>query len=135
MPLWLGRPFIDPASRKSCYRDGLKAAVAMANGAAAEFVLASSLAGQAAPAVCWFRAQDWEPFEHFAYLLRGIDEMIHTGKPSWPVERTLLTTGILHAAMRSIAEKKRIETPELDIRYETVDWPFAPGAPAPMRPS
>jgi hypothetical protein len=116
------------------YRDGLKACLAMANGATAEWVFAGSLADQTEPAVTWFRAQEWEPFAHFSYLLKGIEEMIHTGRPSWPVERTLLTTGILHAAMRSLAaEGQRIETPELAIAYQSGDWPFAPGDPPPMR--
>jgi hypothetical protein len=55
--------------------------------------------------------------------------MFRTGHPSYPIERTLLTTGMLHAAMRSLAERRPIETPHLDIRYEPTDWPYAPGKP------
>jgi hypothetical protein len=52
--------------------------------------------------------------------------MMLTGHPSYPVERTLLTTGILDAIMTSKAEKNRaVDTPHLDIRYTPNDWPFA----------
>jgi hypothetical protein len=52
--------------------------------------------------------------------------MIQTGHAPYPVERTLLTTGILDALMISKAEKnRRVETPHLDVKYQPTDWPFA----------
>jgi hypothetical protein len=44
--------------------------------------------------------------------------MTATGKPSYPVERTLLTTGALAALMDSSWRKgERIETPHLKVAY------------------
>jgi hypothetical protein len=45
------------------------------------------------------------------------EEMFLSGEPPYPVERTLLTTGILAAAMKSQATGKRLETPHLAVRY------------------
>ena len=60
--------------------------------------------------------------------------MIHTGRPAYPVERTLLTTGVLDSAMRSLAKDEIIATPELAVDYKLADWPFAPVATEPQLP-
>lgn len=112
------------------YRDGLKATVAMANGLAAEFAFAARLKERPDPVATWLQLQDAAPFGHFAYLLKAIEHTVHTGRAAYPVERTLLTTGVLDAAMHSLAGgPSRVETPHLDIAYQPVDWPFAPGSP------
>jgi hypothetical protein len=110
------------------YSDGLRAAVAMLNGHADQFAFAAKRRGQAAPLVSWLYLHDGKPFPHFAYLVKAIEQMVQTGHPSYPVERTLLTTGILDAVMTSIfLDQKRIETPHLaKIRYQAIDYPFAP---------
>ena len=54
--------------------------------------------------------------------------MMQTGHPPYPVERTLLTTGVLDAVMTSRAEKnRRVETPHLAIKYQPTDYGFATG--------
>jgi hypothetical protein len=115
------------------YRDGFKAAVAMMNGWVHEaendgggFTCAVRLKGGKKPLATQFFTQSPDPFGHFIYLVKAIDAMMQTGHPPYPVERTLLTTGILDAVMVSKSEKeRRVETKHLDVRYQPTDWPFA----------
>ena len=116
------------------YRDGAKATVAMGTGFSHEFACAVSIRGREKPFAVNFLTQEGPPFGHFEHLLRAVEHMIHTGKPAYPVERTLLTTGILDAALHSLADKnRRLETPQLAVTYAAVDWPFPRGTPAPPR--
>ncbi len=114
------------------YKDGFKAAVAMMNGWVHEgdggaFTFACQLKGEKEPRSTAYYLQQPDPFAHFSYLVKAIDSMIQTGHPGYPVERTLLTTGILDAVMTSRHEQhKPIDTPHLAaIQYQPTDWPFA----------
>jgi hypothetical protein len=115
------------------YRDGFRAAVFLPNGWIHEgdgggFTFAGRLKGEDKPAATHFYLQQPDPFAHFAALVKAIDSMMQTGHAPYPVERTLLTTGILDAVMTSKAEKqRRVETPHLAIKYQPTDWPFATG--------
>jgi len=116
------------------YRDGLKATGAMIPSAvgpmppkfSCQLAVACQVRRQAEPFACWLKTPGI-PFRHFEELLRGIEHMVHTGKPAYPVERTLLTTGILDRLMHSMYPRKgeRLLSPELAIRYETPRWGFA----------
>jgi hypothetical protein len=113
------------------YRDGFRAAVAMLNGWVYEgdggaFCFAGRLRGEDKPLSTLFYLQQPDPYAHFAYQVRAIDAMVHTGHAAYPVERTLLTTGILEAVMISKSEQnRRVPTPHLDVRYQPSNWPFA----------
>jgi hypothetical protein len=47
-----------------------------------------------------------------------IEKFLACGKPPYPIERTLLTSGILDCVLESrVQNSKRLETPDLDVRY------------------
>jgi hypothetical protein len=49
-----------------------------------------------------------------------IETLFATGKSPYPVERTLLTTGMTATGIESLFQKqKRLETPHLDVKYTT----------------
>ena len=74
------------------------------------------------------------PHPHFSYLSLNIEEMFVTGEPSYPVERTLLTTGVLETALDSrYRGYARLETPHLDIAYRAHDSiPWRPTGSQPV---
>ena len=116
------------------HRSGLRSAVVMANGLAEHFSTAVRVKGKAEPTGTWFQLQEGPPYGHFAYLVRAIDETFHSRQAVYPVERTLLTTGILDRVMHSLAnDGVRLETPELAIAYSATDWPFANRSDSPLR--
>jgi hypothetical protein len=82
-----------------------------------------------------FWTQEARPAGHFGILVRGIEQMMITGKPAWPVERTLLTSGTLNALLLSQTRGGAlVETPELRVAYQPI-WRWRqPPAPPPGRP-
>jgi hypothetical protein len=57
--------------------------------------------------------------DFFNPLIRHIERMIVDGRAPYPVERTLLTSGMTLAAVESLHQGgKRVETPEMAVRYE-----------------
>jgi hypothetical protein len=100
------------------YRDGLRATALMLNGQVGDYLFAARLKGRPEPISTHFWNQKVWPFGHSVRLNQGVEEMFLTGAPTWPIERTLLTTGILAFAMDSrFRGSERIETPELAIAY------------------
>lgn len=117
------------------YKDGLRANIFTLNYAVAEWAAAWKYADSDESASTVFWTQELRPFMHFTYLLMGIEQMVQTGKPTWPVERTLLTSGALDALLISKQDGgKKLETPWLDIDYQS-EWNWRqPPPPPPGRP-
>ena len=54
----------------------------------------------------------WRYYAHFAYLALNVEEMMVTGEPTYPVERVLLTSGVLEAAVSAAAPLASLRTDE-----------------------
>ena len=67
------------------------------------------------------KLQDGRPYHHFGCLVQKIEEMFLTGRAPYPVERTLLSSGILDFALESrLQGHRKLATPELQqVRYQT----------------
>ncbi|MBK8503780.1 MAG: hypothetical protein IPL46_17150 [Saprospiraceae bacterium] len=56
-------------------------------------------------------------YSHFSYLALNIQEFMDSGKPTAPIERNLLTSGIIDMGIRSLDERREKQTPFLNIKY------------------
>jgi hypothetical protein len=117
------------------YMDGLRASVLTLNPAVGEWTAAWLEKGDPDAKAALFWTQEARPFGHFTFLFRGMERMMLTGKPSWPVERTLLTTGLMDRLLFSKSLGGRpLDTPELAIRYKPEGRWKQPPDPPPGRP-
>ncbi len=118
-----GRPEVNvknPVAFLLEYRDGLRAVAYMLNGHVTGWTFAGKLKRQPEPVATYFGLPpeaERRDLPHFDGLVHAIEELFVTGKPLYPVERTLLTTCTLSLLFESRTWKRRLETPELHITY------------------
>jgi hypothetical protein len=117
------------------HRDGLRAHLFTLDGAVYEWAAAWRYRGQPGVESTLFWTQEARPFSHFTNQLRGIESLLCQSESPWPVERTLLVSGLLDAALVSKSQGGRlVETPYLNVEYRpTWKW-HQPLPPAPGRP-
>jgi hypothetical protein len=110
------------------YRDGLRASILTLNGAATSWTAAWKYAGETEIESTEFQVQEERPYGHFTFIVQGFEKMVETGKPTWPVERTLLTSGVLDALLTSkLNGGQKLPTPWLDVRYTSdYEWKQPP---------
>jgi hypothetical protein len=108
-----------PAAFLIEYADGLRTATLMLNG----YISGWGYAGRVNGEVQGMRVLlSDDPHPHFSYLSLNIQEMFLTGKPQYPVERTLLVSGALDALMDSrYRGHVRLETPHLNVCYRSYE--------------
>lgn len=116
------------------YNDGLRASVLTWTNdwRLQEWAAAWQYADKDQTASTCFWTHEWRPFQHFGIQLQGIERMFHTGEPSWPAERTLLTSGMLDFLLISKRDGgKAIETPDLaKLTYQS-KWRWKEPPPPP----
>jgi hypothetical protein len=105
------------------YNDGLKGAAFLLTGAVEDFTVAIDIEGQAKPFSTLMQLQEGKPHHHFGCLVKNIEVMFETGKPPYPVERTMLTSGILDFALESrFRGHQKLDTPDLaKVKYQTAN--------------
>ncbi|MEK6257076.1 MAG: hypothetical protein AABP62_00530 [Planctomycetota bacterium] len=108
----------EPIAYRFEYADGLKATMLLMNKLTEDFLFAAKLKGQAEPLSTLFHLPPNPNVVYSAALMSNAETMFNTGKAPYPVERTLLTSGLVAAGLKSLAsDQKRIETPHLSVRY------------------
>lgn len=99
------------------YRDGLQTAAYISPHHCQEYGFAGRTKGKVEPVACWYDLSKPQR-DNFSFQVQAVAQMMVTGKATYPVERTLLTTGMVDALVTSrLKSHARIETPELAVKY------------------
>lgn len=105
------------------YRGGLKGVVLKVAHSGSRWNFACRIDGEQEPRACAFHVGPWNNRNLFKALSHAIQAFFRDGRSPYPVERTLLTTGVLAAAVDSRADGgKLIGTPHLAIAYAPQDF-------------
>jgi hypothetical protein len=108
----------NPAAYFIEHNDGLRTTLLMLNGAVRDFTFAARVRGIPGVPSTQFFLPPTPNVTYSACLVSKIVEMILTGRAPYPVERTLLVSGVLEACLTSkIQNHQRLETPYLNVRY------------------
>ena len=109
----------DPIAYRFEYADGVRATMLLMNGLVSDFTFAARLAGEPQPLSTLFHLPPNPNVVYSAALMHNAERMFVSGEAPYPVERTLLTSGLVEAGLRSLANgQTRLETPQLAaVRY------------------
>jgi hypothetical protein len=104
------------------YRDGLRGMCVKVSGDGTRWHFGCRVAGEPKPLATTFHVGPWRNRCLFKALAHAIQAHFRDGKPPYPIERTLLTTGLVQAGVESHATgDKPHETPYLGFAYSAVD--------------
>ncbi len=112
----------DPVAYRYEHADGLRCTLLLMNGLVRDFNFAARLDGTKI-----FSNQMYLPMPDgrttlatfFSPLVFHMEQMFLTGRTPYPIERTLLTTGLTASGVESLYRNgARLETPHLAIRYQ-----------------
>lgn len=121
--LFPGERPMKPHGIRITYKDGFKAMVLRFGYSGTRWQFACRLKGSSKIHATRFYVGPWENRNLFKALSHAIQHHFRTGKPPYPVERTLLVTGMLEAAMKSRFRKGAVlKTPHLEFGYKSQDF-------------
>lgn len=104
------------------YRDGFRAMMLKVGANSVRWNFAARLRGDDRLHATRFHAGPYGNRCLFMALSHAIQDCFVQGRSPYPVERTLLTTGLTEMAVRSRAAGMALDTPPLDIRYAARDY-------------
>lgn len=104
------------------YRDGLRAALLKLGRSSTRWNVACRLTGEKEPRACRFHVGPWGNRNLFMALSHAIQHLFRTREAPYPVERTLLASGVLDAALHSRADGRSRATPHLELEYRPRDF-------------
>ena len=108
----------NPAAYLIEYRDGLKATMLMLDGALKDFNFAARLKGSPQVWSTQFLLTPEPNVTYSACLMHKAAQMFETGVAAYPIERTLLVSGMLEACLTSkVQDHKELATPHLTVSY------------------
>ena len=114
-----------PAAYLIDYADGTRATLLMLDGALNDYNFAARVKGMSEPVSCQFLLPPPPNVAYSTCLMHQVETMLETGKAPYPVERTLLTSGILESCLESRHQNHRsLDTPHLAVRYQPPRGPI-----------
>ncbi|HAM70080.1 MAG TPA: hypothetical protein DCM86_00360 [Verrucomicrobiales bacterium] len=117
-----GQPFVSHGILVT-YRDGTRGTMLAAGITGIRWYFACRLRGERAPRATSFYVGPWQNRNLFKALAHAVQDHFRNRRAPYPVERTLMTTGILDAAMDSRIHGGRVEeTPQLLFSYRPRDY-------------
>ncbi len=108
-----------PIAYRFEYADGTKGTMLQLNKLVEDFTFAARLKNKPEPLSTLFYLPPNPNVTYSASLMTKAEELFTTGKAPYPIERTLLTSGLVSAGMQSLADGQvKIATPNLDVKYQ-----------------
>ncbi len=110
-----------PHAYRYQYADGTRATILLLEGIVQDITVAARLKGEREPFSQLFymgAGHEMQP-NFFSSLVHHVEHLFTTGQAPYPIERTLLTTGLTAAGVDSIwLGQKPLATPHLGIQYQ-----------------
>ncbi|MDP6359805.1 MAG: hypothetical protein QF473_32120 [Planctomycetota bacterium] len=109
----------NPAAYFIEYNDGTKATLLLLNKGVKDYTFAAKVEGLDDLISTQFYLHPTPSVAYSASLMKNVEDMFMTGKANYPVERTLLVSGMLEACLKSrAADHTKRDTPELSVTYQ-----------------